>query len=73
MALTIEELRAALAAGRYQLSTHALRRVIERKLTAEMIRAAGDGAEVIEDYPDDKYCPSCLLLGFTPDGVPLHV
>ena len=24
----------------------------------------GDG-KVIEDYPEDKYGPSCLILGFT--------
>jgi len=30
-------------------------------------------AEIIEDYPDDKYGPSCLILGFTRRGRPLHV
>lgn len=29
--------------------------------------------EVIENYPEDKYGPSCLLLGFTSAGRPLHV
>ena len=28
---------------------------------------------MIEDYPDDKYRPSCLILGYTPAGRPLHV
>lgn len=27
---------------------------------------------MIEDYPDDKYSPSALLLGFTSAGRPLH-
>ena len=36
------------------------------------IREAGANAEVIEDYPDDKYSPSGLLLGFTAAGRPLH-
>lgn len=30
-------------------------------------------AIVIEDYPDDKYAPSCLLLGFTKRKRPLHI
>jgi hypothetical protein len=30
-------------------------------------------AEIIEDYPDDKYGPSCLILGFTRGGRPLHI
>ncbi len=28
---------------------------------------------MIEDYADDKCTPSCLLLGFTDDGRPLHL
>ena len=28
---------------------------------------------MIEEYPDDKYSPSCLLLGFTQAGRPLHL
>lgn len=30
-------------------------------------------AEVIEEYPEDKYSPSALLLGFTSSGRPLHI
>ena len=29
--------------------------------------------EIIEYYPDDKYGPSCLILGHTRLGRPLHV
>ena len=31
------------------------------------------GASVIEEYPHDKYSPSCLLLGFARTGRPLHI
>ena len=27
---------------------------------------------MIEDYPDDKYGPSCLVLGFTAEGKAIH-
>jgi hypothetical protein len=30
-------------------------------------------SEVIEDYPEDKYGPSCLIFGYTKAGWPLHV
>lgn len=30
-------------------------------------------AEVIEEYPEDPRGPSCLVLGFTVDGRPLHI
>ena len=44
------------------------RRAVERNISEQEIRAAGATAEVIENYPDDKYSPSALLLGFTAAG-----
>lgn len=35
-------------------------------------REAVAHGNIIEDYPDDKYGPSCLILGFTLAGRPLH-
>jgi hypothetical protein len=29
--------------------------------------------EIIEDYPDDKYSPSCLIYGKSRTGKHLHV
>ena len=46
--------------------------MVERNISEQEIRAAGALAEVIEDYPQDKYSPSALLLGFTTAGRPLH-
>ena len=59
--------------GEFEFSRHALKRVVERNISDQEIRQAGAQARVIEDYPDDKYSPSCLLLGFTEIGRPLHV
>ena len=71
--LSVEDIRQRLALGRYRLSSHALRRIVERNIPAELIRQAGAVAELIEDYPDDKYSPSCLVLGFGKDATPLHL
>ncbi len=46
---------------------------MERNISETEIRQAGANAKIIEDYPDDKYSPSCLLLGFTEGGRPLHI
>ena len=46
--------------------------MVERNISEQEIRDAGVHAEVIEDYPQDKYSPSALLLGFTAAGRPLH-
>ena len=32
-----------------------------------------DASQIIEDYPDDKYGPSCLILGFTLTNRPVHI
>jgi len=29
--------------------------------------------EVIEDYPDDKYGPSCLVFGLSKSCRPIHI
>jgi hypothetical protein len=69
---TLSEIQRQLTAGEYELSRHAFRRAVERNISEQEIRAAGAEAEVIENYPDDKYSPSVLLLGFTAAGRALH-
>ncbi len=70
---TLAEIQRQLAAGEFEFSRHAFRRVIERNISEKEIQQAGVLAEIIEDYPDDKYSPSALLLGFTAAGRPLHL
>ena len=52
----------------FEFSRHALRRVVERNISEQDIREAGENVEIIESYPQDKYSPSGLLLGFTRAG-----
>ena len=68
----LETIRMQLEAGEFELRRHALRRMVERNISAVEVEEAGAAAEIIEDYPDDKYSPSVLLLGFTSGGRPLH-
>jgi hypothetical protein len=69
---SLSQIRQELAAGQFDFSRHALRRVVERNISEQEIREAGAKAEVIENYPQDKYSPSGLLLGFTRAGRALH-
>lgn len=71
--MDIEQISKDLAAGRFEFSRHAFHRAVERNISAEEIIQAGMMAEVIEEYPDDKYLPSCLLFGFTRKQRPLHM
>ena len=59
---TLSEIQRQLAAGKFDFSRHAFRRAIERDISETEIRAAGKLAEVIEDYPQDKYSPSARPL-----------
>jgi hypothetical protein len=70
---TLEKVRSQLSIGEFEFSRHALKRVVERNISDQIIRQVGMQADIIEDYPDDKYSPSCLLLGFTKTGRPLHI
>ena len=71
--LRIEKIQELLASGEYELTLHATERVIERNISRKEIREAGATSEMIEDYPTDKYGPSCLLLGRTDTRRPLHI
>lgn len=71
--ITLDEIRQRLVAGTFEFSRHAFKRAVERNISERDIREAGRRAAIIEDYPDDKYAPSCLILGFTDAGRPLHI
>ncbi|MDY6910686.1 MAG: DUF4258 domain-containing protein [Thermodesulfobacteriota bacterium] len=71
---TIEEIRAKFARRQYEFSKHAVDQSIIRDIGVTDVEDAISGqSEIIEDYPDDKYGPSCLILGFTKAGRPLHI
>lgn len=70
---TLEEIQRQLSLGEYEFSRHALKRVVERNISELEIKEVGKNAKIIEEYPDDKYTPSCLLLGFTNIERPIHI
>lgn len=58
----------------YEFSKHAVDQTAVRGIyVVEMEQAVLGRSIVIEDYPEDKYGPSCLILGYTVRGCPLHV
>jgi len=71
--ISLDEMRESLVAGNFELSRHAFKRVVERNISEQEIREAGRHAIMIEDYPEDKFTPSCLLLRFAESGRPLHL
>lgn len=69
----IEVIRQQITSGNFNLTRHALQRIVERNIDRQEIKETGLNVTIIENYPDDKYSPSCLLLGFTKNNRPLHI
>lgn len=70
--MEVSDLRRLCASGAIRWTGHVLKRLMQRGISqADVIHAIQDG-EIIEQYPDDYPYPSCLLLGFTTAGEPLH-
>ena len=73
MVKSLDDARRQLSSAQFDLTLHVVRRLVQRDIAEYEIRQAGATATAIEEYVDDKYSPSCLLLGFTDDGRPLHI
>lgn len=71
--MLLDEIRQKIAVNAFEFSRHATDQAIVRNIAVDEIRQAVRVGEIIEDYPDDKYGPSCLLLGFTEVARPLHI
>jgi hypothetical protein len=69
----IEEIREKISAGQFEFSKHAVDQSIVRRVTVQEIHETIAAGEIIEDYPADKYGPSCLVFGRTRAGRPLHI
>lgn len=64
----------AIAADRknIEVTSHAILQLKARKIKLTDIYAGIYNGEIIEQYPDDKYYPSCLILYFCVNGKPVH-
>ncbi|MFO7870254.1 MAG: DUF4258 domain-containing protein [Kiritimatiellia bacterium] len=71
---TLDEIRNKIAGQEYEFSKHTVDQSIIRNISVkELEQALSNQSDLIEDDPDDKYGPSCLILGCTNNGCPLHI
>jgi hypothetical protein len=54
-------------------TSHMLERLFQRNIRLEDVKDALIHGVIIEQYPNDYPFPSCLVLGHTKAGKPLHV
>ena len=70
--MEIEDIVHALYDKRVRVSDHADEEALADNLSFDEIAHSVEHGEILEDYPDDKPFPSCLIHGSTPGGDPVH-
>jgi len=68
----LEEIIEAIRAGRVRITDHAYEEAQEDNLSFDEIFFSLFQGEIIEEYPEDRPYPSCLIYGNTFLGEPVH-
>jgi hypothetical protein len=71
--MELTEIKRKIGNGEYRYSDHAIKKMISRSIDRFEVEETIMSGEIIEEYPDDKYSPSCLLYGKAKAGRDLHV
>jgi hypothetical protein len=71
--MELDEVQSEIRTGNYRFSDHAVKRMIRRSIDRMEVEEALLRGEIIEEYPDDKFSPSCLIYGVSKGGRHLHV
>jgi len=69
----LDEIRQKIETDQFEFSKHAADQTIIRRISFPEVREILANAEVIEDYPEHKYGPSCLIFCRTMAARPLHI
>lgn len=69
----IEEIRHKIDGEQFEFSKHAIDQSLLRKIRVQEIREVIQNGQVIEDYHNDKYGPSCLIAGLTLTDRSIHI
>jgi uncharacterized protein DUF4258 len=70
--LRVEDLVQSIRENRVRITDHADEEAHADDLSLDEVFSSIPGGEIIEDYPDDKPFPSCLIFGTTFRGNPIH-
>ncbi|MCP4682655.1 MAG: DUF4258 domain-containing protein [Desulfobacterales bacterium] len=70
--MDIENIINAIRNSRVKITDHADEEAFDHNLTYEEIYSSVIQGDVIEDYPNDKPYPSCLIMGKNFSGEPIH-
>jgi hypothetical protein len=71
--MDIETIRSRIRAAHYTISFTHTEKLRERMIEAADLEEAVLAGSIIEPYSDDPRGPSCLILGYSRSGKPLHI
>ena len=71
--MDILDIQKAVRDGNIFFTDHAVRQMAKRNIDDVEVGEAILSGEIIEEYPEDKYSPSCLVYGQTLNERHLHV
>ncbi|MBI3944994.1 MAG: DUF4258 domain-containing protein [Armatimonadetes bacterium] len=69
----MQEIAACLSRDEFVITDHARREMLHDGILLDDLIAACGSGEIIEDYPAAFPLPACLVLGWLPEGRPVHV
>ena len=69
----IKGIKKQVKSGNYHFTVHGFERCVERHISPNEVKYVILSGEIIEEYPADKYGPSCLICGDTREGRIFHV
>ena len=69
----LKQIKSQAAAGLVRITRHAHEQMVEEEIRIDEVLQAIQRLEILEDYPEHRRGPCCLLSGSTNRGRPLHV
>lgn len=69
----VERVRTHARTENFRLTRHALEEMVEEAISLREVLEVIGSAEVLENYPEHRRGPCCLLCGKTEAGRPLHI
>lgn len=73
MSSLISRIRKQVGADAHRFTVHGFERCVERHISPDEVKHVILSGEIIEEYPEDKYGPSCLIYGLNQKGRMFHV
>jgi hypothetical protein len=68
----LDRIKDCIRSGRFKFSNHCYEEAAEEDILLSEVLEAVLGGDVVEDYAKDKRGHSCLVLGYSEKGLPIH-